>query len=579
MLEANAHSWCPLQDAYSDVSTRIIDAPHFSYHATQSEHYATAYSEEDTDEGLQYDSPEAPSLSLGSTNSISSVEPQSTIESEDQLDTSSISESDASTINRPVPSQLALDQSESSLHFTMSELPSIRSELSTTSPTRLRQQPPRRRAPMVTSARRSGAQCPSSLSLDVELVGLPEVSNNGRGIFLDGESDSSMHYYGVDLSCLSQPDGTNAWTLSLGATSPFPSISTSDDTPQSGFSPTFSSPDGSTTTHEPESTESDFGCSPSLSVDYHRLESPAPTPAYRCGERQVESGDDYTDSYGEPSPPYEAESLILEPIPYHQPMPQLVPEEPRSHFKEVLGDMKRFGNKLKNIFRTKPQLASKGKAPATVEAVTYHEPESGVDYHEYPSTSNMTSVQTILNRRGDYALRTPPGLLVCIVKRFSVIVVTDASLQGYVQEVEEEGEEENPVVEQETTPRLSENRRKLLKPQTTAEIKHIRRRTLPAAPLSNDWPSSSYEAAAPIINVSHRRPRPRSLVFTTTAGSNPTLDTTYTSGSSARSPLHHEAPLPSPLRDVAEPAQVDETAAAARRRKRWSTPFSLFSRS
>lgn len=353
---------------------------------------------------------------MGSTCSISSVGPQSTIEGEDQ-DTSSIYESDASTINRPEPSQLALDQSASSLHFAMSDLPSIRSELSTTSPTASNPQPSRRRAPTATPARRGTTHCPSSLSLDVELVGLPEVSSSGRGVFLDGESDSSLHYYGVDLSCLSQPDGTNAWTLSLGATSPFSSISTSDDTPQSGFSPTFSSPDISTTTHDPESTESDYGRSPSLSVDCHGLESISPTPAHRFNDRQIESSDNYTDSYGEPSPPCETSSLILEPIPYHQPVQHHIVEEPRSHFKEVLGDMKRFGNKLKNIFKTKQQLGLKGKAPTpvAVEAVMHQEPENGIDYHEYPSTSGTTSVQTILNRRGDYALRTPPGLLVRFV--------------------------------------------------------------------------------------------------------------------------------------------------------------------
>lgn len=531
-----------IKDAYSD-----------------GEQYATANSEEGGD-GLQDDSPEAPSLSLGSTCSISSIEPRSSVESEDH-DSSSIYESDASTINRPVPSQFALDQTASSSHFNMSDLPSIRTELSTVSPMPSNQQHSLRRAPKATSAQRGAAQCPSSLSLDVELVGLPEVARNGRGVFLDGESDSSLHYYGVDLSCLSQPDGTNAWTLSLGTTSPFPSISTSDDTPQFGFSPTFSSTDNSTTTHDPESTESDYGCSPSLSIDFRELESIVPTPAYRCNDRQIESS---TDSYGEPSPPYEAESLVLEPIPYHQPVfHHLVVDEPRSHFKEVLGDMKRFGTKLKNIFRSKPQLSSKGKAPATavVETAYQQQPESEIDYHEYPSTSTTTSVQTILNRRGDYALRTPPGLL------------------GYVQEVEEEEEEDTKVAEQETTPKIPENRRKLFKPQTTADIKHIRRRTLPAAPPANDWATPSYEAAAPIINISHRRPRPRSLVFTTTAGSNPTLDTGYASTSSARTPLHSDAPLPSPFRDSAEPVQLDETAAAARRRKRWSTPFSLFSRS
>jgi hypothetical protein len=250
-------------------------------------------------------------------------------------------------------------------------------------------------------------------------VGFPEVSEDAQGVFLDGESDSSLHYYGVDLSCLSQPDGTNAWTLSLGTTSPFPSISASDDTPQTGFTPTFSSPDASTTTHEPESAaSSDAGTSPSLSINYYGANSAASTPAYQFNERQIERSDryaeNYTDSDGEPSPPYEAEPLVLEPIPYQQPAANAVAQEPRSGFKEVLGDMKKFGNKLKKIFRTKPQLTFKGRTtiPPPMEAVTNQEPEVGVDYYEYPAASTTTSVQTILNRRGDYALRTPPGLLV-----------------------------------------------------------------------------------------------------------------------------------------------------------------------
>ncbi|TEB34961.1 hypothetical protein FA13DRAFT_1426160 [Coprinellus micaceus] len=327
---------------------------------SDNEQYETAYSEEDAEDGLQDDSPDAPSLSLGSTCSSSIIEPQSTVESENQ-DASSISESDASTINRTAPSQF-VDQTASSLHFRLADLPSIRSEVSTSFPTATNQQ----HLPMPGPPHRNGAQCPSSLSLDVDLVGFPEVSEDAQGVFLDGESDSSLHYYGVDLSCLSQPDGTNAWTLSLGTTSPFPSISASDDTPQTGFTPTFSSPDASTTTHEPESAaSSDAGTSPSLSINYYGANSAASTPAYQFNERQIERSDryaeNYTDSDGEPSPPYEAEPLVLEPIPYQQPAANAVAQEPRSGFKEVLGDMKKFGNKLKKIFRTKPQLTFKGR--------------------------------------------------------------------------------------------------------------------------------------------------------------------------------------------------------------------------
>ncbi|KAJ2931194.1 hypothetical protein H1R20_g5957, partial [Candolleomyces eurysporus] len=242
------------------------------------------------------------------------------------------------------------DPNTSSVHYRMSDLPSIRSEVSTTFGSGTNR----------TSHPLDQARCPSSLSLDVELVGLPTANQPERanhGVFLDNDTS---HYFGVDFSCLSQPDGMNAWTLSLGTGSPLPSVSTSEETPRSGTSSTFSSPGNFATTRYLSSDCS----SPSLSLDYYGLESAVPTPVYG-----TQTPLDNDDIYGDPSPPYEPSPIIpeddLSPQIY---APPLVVEEPKNHFKEALDDMKKFGHKLKKNVEgeanshPEPQLKDKVQA-------------------------------------------------------------------------------------------------------------------------------------------------------------------------------------------------------------------------
>lgn len=138
--------------------------------------------------------------------------------------------------------------------------------------------------------------------------------------------------------------------------------------------------------------------------------------------------------------------------------------------------------------------------------------------------------------------------------------------------------------EHDTTPKMADSRRKLFKPQTIAEIKHVRRRTLPAAPLED----FSADTGSPIINISARRPRPRSLVFTTSAGTSSQAEgRSTTSGmalteghsSSTISPPFESRPLQYP--ELGQPALEDSSrfgSTSSRRRKRWSMPLSLFAK-
>jgi hypothetical protein len=62
----------------------------------------------------------------------------------------------------------------------------------------------------------------SSLNLSVDLVGLPSVQKlRGNGGYDDanGNQNPIAPTFGVDLSCLPQPDGRDAWTLGLGLSS------------------------------------------------------------------------------------------------------------------------------------------------------------------------------------------------------------------------------------------------------------------------------------------------------------------------------------------------------------------------
>ncbi|KAF5314186.1 hypothetical protein D9611_006840 [Ephemerocybe angulata] len=518
---------------------------------TDNEGDASAYSDSCTSdsEDIEEFSPEADSLFLSSEGCsiISSIQPHSTVESLVEQDASSSRStiSDASTINRPRPSVLD-HTAASSVNFKMSDLPSIRSEVSTTFSGD---------ETVGTSQLHNQAHFPSSLSLDVDLVGLPPPQASGRGVFIDGDNS---HYYGIDLSCLSQPDGTNAWTLSLGAGSPFPSISTSDATPQSGLSSTFSSPNVSTstqTTHEAFEASS-RGSSPSLSLDYYGMDSTLPTPAYRTDAHFEREDSDY----GEPSPPYEPSSLILESVPYSQHVPgPAMADEPKRHFKEVIGDVRKFGSKLKKIWKARPQLVLsqfKTKTVPISSDVQLVEPR----IETLPTTPTYASVpvrRSLDGPRGDYSWRTPPGLAQLVEEEEEDLVAEEAEAE-------------------EATPRISESRRKLFKPPTMAEIKHIRRRTLPAIPSPVEDPASSGRTS-PIINISQRRPRPRSLVFTTSAAesSRAPLDTSY--ASSTRSTRYDSGQLQYP--EVLGEGSPVVDVASARRRKRWSTPFSFLSRS
>lgn len=485
----------------------------------------TAYSDEGTSEDAQEFSPGPTSVSLDSPCSLSSVEPRSLAESEEEDASSSRSTiSCRSAINHLQPSNY--DQNTSSVHYRMSDLPSIRSEVSTT----FGPGPDRASHPL------DQARCPSSLSLDVELVGLPTPNQPGHeptdhGVFLDNDTS---RYFGVDFSCLSQPDGMNAWTLALGTGSPLPSVSTSEETPRSGTASTFSSPGNFATTRYLSSDCS----SPALSLDYYGLESTVPTPAYR-----TQTTLDNDDIYGDPSPPYEPSPIIPEddisPQIYE---PSIVVEEPKSQFKEVLDDMKRFGHKLKKMWKARPTLTlnrnSKAKSkPSDISASEI--PSAGLDAQPDPEPLAEEDAP-------DY--RSPPGL----------------SELSRIDETEEEGASEGSS----ETPKIMESRRKLFKPQTMAEIKHIRRRTLPAAPLND--PSSPI--GSPIIDIAQRRPRPRSLVLSSPNFANPA----DLSLSPSRPPpldiaqMHFpEAPLQS---------ESDSAIAAARKRRRWSTPLSFFSR-
>lgn len=61
----------------------------------------------------------------------------------------------------------------------------------------------------------------SSLNLSVDLVGLPSVQKlrGNSGDDENGNQNPIVHTFGVDLSCLPQPDGRDSWTLALGVPS------------------------------------------------------------------------------------------------------------------------------------------------------------------------------------------------------------------------------------------------------------------------------------------------------------------------------------------------------------------------
>lgn len=337
---------------------------------------------------------------MSSACSFESVEPASSIQSEsEETDSGSVRSvaSNASTINHLRPSVLDHGASSSG-HYRVSNLPSIRSEVSTSLQDRM--------------VHLGDPRFPSTLSLGVDLVGLPSPQlDHGQGVFLDGDS----HYYGVDLSCLSQPDGSNAWTLTLGPGSPFPSVSTSDETPQSGISSTFSSPGISTsaTTHGASSPST-----PSSNLDYFGMESGNVTPSSRTEALHHYEGHQRNDYVS--TPLYEQSSLILESVPYSQHLSHPAPEEPKRPFKEVIEDVKKLGSKLKKIWKTRPQLALphfKTKAPPPATEVAPVEREAEEEPYAPPSTAYTTvPMRTSLEGpRGDYSWRTPPGLaqLVC----------------------------------------------------------------------------------------------------------------------------------------------------------------------
>ena len=313
--------------------------------------------------------------------------------------------SDASTISRfrvqpsqPSPrdhTSSALNASFPSASFRPEDLPSITSEASTHFATAVHQR--------TIGEHTAGDRYPSSLSLDLELVGLPPLNRNRatcpeRGVFLDGDS---RRYFGVDLSCLSQPDGFNAWTLALGAGSPFPSISTSDETPQSGISSTFSSPDMSPSTHPSDidmhSDISETGSSPALTFNYYAHLSATP---HTGQERLVE----IEELEAEPSPAHVSRNVELETPPrtFIEVSPNHVQQaQGKSPFREALSDVKKFGHKLKKMFKVSPfKLSTASKTRAVYQ--------SPIEVF-----SSLPRQEPYVEREGGsnyYGLRTPPGL-------------------------------------------------------------------------------------------------------------------------------------------------------------------------
>jgi hypothetical protein len=223
--------------------------------------------------------------------------------------------------------------------------------------------------------------------------------------------------------------------------------------------------------------------------------------------------------------------------------------------------MKKFGHKLKKMWKARPTLTlnrnSKAK-PKPSNSSASEIPSAALDAQPDPDPLAEEDAP-------DY--RSPPGLseLVRHLRAFDRIHFADLEFQSRIDETEEEEASEGSS----ETPKIMESRRKLFKPQTMAEIKHIRRRTLPAAPLND----SSSPIGSPIIDIAQRRPRPRSLVLSPSPNFANPADLSL---SPSRPPpldiaqMHFpEAPLQS---------ESDSAIAAARKRRRWSTPLSFFSR-
>ena len=205
------------------------------------------------------------------------------------------------------------------------------------------------------------------------------------------------------------------------------------------------------------------------------------------------------------------------------------------------------GHKLKKIWKARTSFGlSKGS-----KSKTSTEPPSSILFPEPSDTS-----ATLDEYPNEFGLRSPPGLLdiVCFV-----YLQTLLTTEGYSQMNYYNGGTSIPQ-SRESTPKLTEGRKKLFKPQTTAEIKHIRRRTLPACPLGDPAQHS------PMITISSHRPRPRSLIFTTSPDRYPTV----LSASPSQSPqadLSALQYLPVPVTQGTNP----------RNRKRWSG-LSFFTR-
>ncbi|KAH6917334.1 hypothetical protein BKA70DRAFT_331355 [Coprinopsis sp. MPI-PUGE-AT-0042] len=184
----------------------------------------------------------------------------------------------------------------------------------------------------------------SSLNLSVDLVGLPSVQKlrgNSGGNDESGNQNLIAPAFGVDLSCLPQPDGRGAWTLALGVSS-IPRGSSEEPSSNPTLSPlavgqgiddeSATSIESHNQVDEPPSHE---GCNDLAPLEWARQYRPA-TP-----HNMLPTLHETHPTISVPPPTSPARTSMSK-----------TPSRPHHTVKGLIGDIKRLGRKMRDhIFK------------------------------------------------------------------------------------------------------------------------------------------------------------------------------------------------------------------------------------
>ncbi|TFK30490.1 hypothetical protein FA15DRAFT_662452 [Coprinopsis marcescibilis] len=329
----------------------------------------------------------------------------------------------------------------------------------------------------------------SSLSLEVNLLGLPALHQQIGDNEGEGEDNESLCCFAVDLSCLSQPDGRNSWTLGLGP----PSVIHEESEAQ--IIPEF--------------------CTSSAVAGFWKGECAASISSQ--GETTSDDLPAWLVPFG-PTNPGEAPTSEQCPIAEDLPLSQKPASRPRQVIKGLLGDVKRFGKKVKgHLLRTQKQDTS-------------------------PTPNDTLSEQKRCRRHSSYIPPQPLGFR----EPGFVIPFPDTT--------------NSPLNSRPPTPPTS-----FAFSMMSSDVKDARRRSLPPVYSASPFTSES------------RRSRPASLILPAV---NAPFE--FRKHSSMMHPLAQEFSLQADLNDCQEaPGELgswrETPATANQKRSRWST-FSFMNR-